>query len=293
MSVLNNYVSLLRPQQWIKNGFVLLPIFFGGKLMDLHTFRSAIIAFFAFSLAASAVYCLNDVVDYEADRKHPKKCHRPVASGAVSKPNAIILMTFLAAAALALCMGSGSWAAVFTIAIYLILNVAYCLKLKQVPILDVFIVSAGFVLRVVTGGVMCGIWLSPWLMCMTFLLSLFLAFAKRRDDVVLYEDYGIVTRKNILSYNLDFLNQTLGILASITMVCYLIYTLTPEVMARFNNQYVYITAIFVLAGILRYLQVAIVQKGSGSPTKVVMHDRFLQCCVVLWFITFGIIIYEP
>jgi 4-hydroxybenzoate polyprenyltransferase len=126
---------------------------------------------------------------------------------------------------------------------------------------------------------------------MTFLLALFLAFAKRRDDVVMYEETGVKARKNVDRYNLEFMNQTIGIVASIMMVCYIMYTVSDEVIARIGSHYLYITSIFVLAGIIRYLQVTIVDVKSGSPTKVLMKDRFIQTCVAGWMITFAIILY--
>ena len=126
---------------------------------------------------------------------------------------------------------------------------------------------------------------------MTFLLALFLAFAKRRDDVVMYEQSGVVTRGNILSYNLPFMNQTLGVIGTITIMCYIMYTLSPEVMKRLDSQYLYLTSVFVIAAILRYLQISIVKVNSGSPTKILIRDRFIQGCVAGWIITFAIILY--
>lgn len=287
-------VSLIRPQQWVKNGFVLMPLFFGGKLLNLWCWRQAIIAFIAFSLMASTIYCLNDLRDIEADRVHPRKRHRPLASGILKPIHAIILMIVLAISSLAISIFTlGNTAIIVTLLLllYLGLNIAYCFKLKQYAIIDVFIVSFGFVLRLMVGGIACNIWLSPWIVLMTFLLALFLAFAKRRDDVVLYENNNIVTRQNIIRYNLPFLNQTLGLIGAITIVCYIMYSVSSEVIERFNTSYVYITAIFVLAAILRYLQVTIVDSRSGSPTKVLIHDRFIQMCLFLWISTFAVILY--
>lgn len=286
-------IRLIRPLQWAKNVFVLLPIFFGGKLFDINCWHQGLIVFASFSFMASAIYCLNDIIDAEADRKHPKKRYRPVASGAVSKRQAGVIMSCLILVSLALCLflGPASFRVLAILCLYLILNIAYCLKLKQYAIIDVFIVSFGFILRLVAGGIACDIWLSPWIVLMTFLLALFLAFAKRRDDVVLYEQKGLVARKNIVRYNLPFINQTLGIIGAITIVCYIIYTVSPEVETRFNSRYVYVTSVFVLAGILRYLQVTIVDIRSGSPTKILLRDRFIQCCICLWGLAFIAILY--
>jgi 4-hydroxybenzoate polyprenyltransferase len=171
------------------------------------------------------------------------------------------------------------------------MNIAYCVWLKHKPIIDVFIIAVGFVLRIFVGGVATGIALTHWLVLMTFLLALFLAFSKRRDDVVMFETQGKVSRKNVVRYNLDFMNQVIGIIASITMVCYIMYTVSPEVIERFHTSRLYLTSVFVLAGIIRYLQVTIVDVKSGSPTKVLMHDKFIQICVVAWVLSFILIIY--
>lgn len=287
-------IRLFRPAQWLKNGFVLLPLFFGGKVLDWECWRSAIPAFFAFCLMASAVYCLNDVRDVEADRIHPQKCRRPVASGAVSVATATGVMILLIAASLAIALllcGDAGIKVALVIAGYFVLNVAYCLKLKYYAIVDVFVVAFGFVLRLLCGGVAADIPLSPWIVLMTFLLALFLAFAKRRDDLVIYENDGVVSRGNILNYNMPFMNQTLGIIGAITIMCYILYTLSPEVMERLHTQYLYLTCVFVIAAILRYLQVTIVRANSGSPTQILIQDRFIQACVAGWIITFAIILY--
>lgn len=287
-------IILARPEQWVKNFFVALPLFFSGALLDLEEWSRTVIAFFAFSFMASAVYCLNDIRDIESDKAHPRKCVRPLASGKVSVQTAWLLMAVLIAASCATCFlpGSGQSLSVLGVVFfYLALNIAYCLRLKQYAIVDVFIVSFGFVLRVAAGGFACDIWLSPWIILLTYLIALFLAFAKRRDDVALRERTGLITRKNTVRYNLDFLNLTLGIIGAVSIVCYILYTVSPDVEARMGSRYVYTTSIFVLAGILRYLQVSIVDTKSGSPTKILLHDRFIQTCIALWLLLFLIIIY--
>lgn len=287
-------IRLLRPQQWLKNGFVFLPMFFGGQLLNEQSWIDSIITFVAFSFVASAVYCLNDIKDIEADRFHPRKCKRPLASGNVTVIQGISLLVLSLAISFSIALSGlreKNVEVALIVGLYFVLNVAYCLKLKQYAIIDVFIVSFGFVLRVVVGGVACSIWLSPWIITMTFLLSLFLAFAKRRDDVVLHQSGRPVTRPNTLRYNLDFLNQVLGILASVTIVSYIIYTVQDNVIERMGSEYIYVSAIFVLAGILRYLQLAIVDSRTGSPTKVLCKDRFIHLCIAGWIATFFILIY--
>lgn len=293
--MIKNIVLLLRPQQWVKNGFVFLPLFFNGQLFDADAMLSTFMAFVAFCFAAAGIYCMNDIVDAEADRRHPKKCSRPIASGAISTALGWALAAIcLAASFISAFFVGDSWTNVaIVIGIYFVMNIAYCLRLKQIAIVDVFIISIGFVLRIFVGGFATGIFISHWIVLMTFLLALFLALAKRRDDVAIYEQTGVLPRKNVAAYNLDFMNQAIGIVAAITMVCYIMYTVSPDVVARFEGggKYLYLTSIFVLAGIIRYLQITIVNLSSGSPTKVLIHNRFLQICLACWIVSFLIIIY--
>lgn len=287
-------VRLLRPQQWLKNLIVFLPVFFSGNLFDAACLKASAGIFMAFCMMSSAVYCLNDLLDAEDDRRHPVKCKRPVAAGDVSERAALLMAGALAllsvTVSLYLPVNNPSVTAALLTA-YALLNAAYCFRLKRYAIVDVFTIASGFVLRLVAGGVGCSIWLSPWMVCLTFLLSLFLAFAKRRDDVLLSEQKGIIARPNIVRYNLPFLNQVLSIIGTATIVCYILYTVSPEVMERMDCEYVYTTSVFVLAGILRYLQITMVDLNSGSPTKILLKDRFIHCCLSGWGLLFAAIIY--
>ncbi len=274
-----------------------MPLFFGKQLMDSGSWLPCLCMFFAFCLAASGVYCLNDVCDAEADRNHPEKCRRPIARGAVSSKTAYVVMAVCWLSSFGfVALGCSTdmqvaMKAAAILGLYIVMNIAYCLKLKNYSIVDVFIVAIGFVLRVLIGGVIAGIVLSQWLVLMTFLLALFIAFAKRRDDVLTYESSGEKMRKNVGSYNIQFINNALCIMASITIVCYIMYTVSEEVVQRIGSPYLYTTSVFVIAGILRYLQIAIVEEKSGSPTKVMLRDRFIQFCVAAWILTFACILY--
>lgn len=290
-------IQLMRPQQWLKNLFVFLPLFFDRHLFDLEYLLPCLLMFLAFSLAASGIYCFNDIRDAEADRLHKEKRHRPIASGAVSPTTGYIVMAscWLVAAVLLVlipCVGGQDTPWLYlVVGCYVLLNIAYSLKLKQLAIVDVFIIAIGFVLRVLAGGMAAGIFLSHWIVLITFLLTLFLAFAKRRDDVVTLEESGVTMRPSVNHYNLAFMNQAISIIASITMVCYIMYSVSPKVVERFNSPYVYLTSLFVLAGIIRYLQITIVDVRSGSPTRVLLKDRFIQGCVICWIVSFALIIY--
>lgn len=292
---MNNILKLIRPHQWLKNAFVLMPTFFGGSLLDPEDIRASVLTFLAYSFVASSVYCFNDINDIEADRRHPVKCKRPLASGAVSMGTAWMLMALmfvLAALMTALLGDRGHILKVGGVLLfYYILNICYCAKLKQYAIVDVCIVAFGFVLRVLAGGFATDITLSKWLVLMTFLLTLFLSFAKRRDDVLRMNETGEPPRKNTIRYNLTFINQAITITASVTLVCYIMYTVSPEVVARLGSDLLYLTSVFVLLGLLRYMQITVVDKKSGDPTKIMLRDRFTQLVVVLWALTFLILIY--
>ena len=284
---------LIRPQQWIKNGFVLIPMFFGGRLLNADAAIASVVTFFAFSFAASAIYCFNDIVDVDADRRHPVKCHRPIASGAVSVPTAYALMAVLAllSALLLFFLPQRAGETAGIVAFYFLLNMAYCIWLKRHAIIDVCTVAFGFVLRILAGGMACDVAVSNWLVLMTFLLALFLSFAKRRDDVLRMNETGEPPRRNTIRYNLTFVNQAITITGTVTLVCYIMYTVSPEVVSRFHAPYLYLTSIFVLVGLLRYMQLTVVDEVSGDPTKILLRDRFTQAIVVAWLMAFLLIIY--
>lgn len=291
---LSSLIKLIRPAQWVKNGFIFLPLFFGGRLLDWYAWGQALIAFAAFSVMASAVYCFNDLIDASADAVHPIKRLRPVASGSLSRVAAgyiCVILCVVSPAISCLCLRQSAAEVTAVLLLYMALNIAYSLWFKRVAVLDVIVIALGFVLRVLAGGMAAQIELSPWIMLMTFLLALFMAFAKRRDDVVLSESAGREVRRSVRGYTLPFMNIVLGFLASVTVVCYLMYTVSPEVMARLDCRYVYVSALFVLAGVLRYLQLSIVDCRAGDPTSVVLHDRFILICVGCWILFFVLIMY--
>lgn len=284
---------VIRPQQWIKNVFVLVPLFFGGSLLDTTDIIAAVTAAMAFCFISSSIYCLNDIIDVEDDRRHPTKCHRPIAAGKISVAQAYVMMALMVALSFGSVALLGGYAlgVGVVVGLYLLMNVAYCLVLKRYAILDVCTIAFGFVLRLFAGGIATGIGLSNWIVLMTFLLTLFLSLAKRRDDVLKMNQTGHAPRKNTSRYNLDFINQAITITATVTLVCYVMYTVSPEVEQRIGTRYLYLTTVFVIIGILRYLQLTLVDNKSGDPTKAMLHDRVLQAVVLLWFLAFLLIIY--
>ncbi|MBF1629460.1 MAG: decaprenyl-phosphate phosphoribosyltransferase [Prevotella sp.] len=290
---MKNLIRLIRPHQWVKNLVVLLPVFFGGALLHIESVYAGLVTALCFSFAASSIYCLNDIVDVDDDRRHPVKCHRPMASGAISIMQGYILMfsMFVLSMLSTFLLRQSQLETASVILFYWLLNIAYCLKLKQYAIIDVCVVSFGFVLRILAGGYATSIHLSKWIVLMTFLLMLFLSFAKRRDDVVRMNETGHAPRQNTIRYNLTFINQAITITASVTLVCYIMYTVSPETIQNFHTDYLYLTSVFVLVGLLRYIQIAVVDKRSGDPTKVMLHDRFMQFVVLAFGLAFLFIIY--
>ena len=287
------YLKLIRPKQWIKNFFVMVPLFFGGELFNLKALLAGAITFFAYSFASSSIYCYNDIHDVDDDRRHPVKCNRPVASGAVSILKAyiiMVLMIFLSMACIVF-LPENNFETGGVILFYWLLNLAYCARLKRYAIVDVCIVAFGFVLRLFAGGFASDILLSKWIVLMTFLITLFMSFAKRRDDVLRMEETGEAPRHNTIRYNLTFINQAITITASVTLVCYIMYTVSPEVIENFHTDYLYLTSVFVLLGLLRYIQLAVVDKESGDPTKIILKDHFTQLVVFAWLVSFLVIIY--
>lgn len=287
---IKDIIHLCRPYQYPKNLLILSPLFFGFKITDAILFTRTLLAFVSFSLIASSVYIFNDYYDVEEDRKHPQKKNRPLASGRVSKNTAIILTLIL------LLPGSTISALINTRILYLIifyvaLNIAYTLKLKHVAIIDVFTIATGFIIRIFIGSAVTGIELSMWIIIITFVLALFLAIGKRRDDILIYLSSGEKTRKVIDGYNLEALNSFMIIMASVTIVLYILYTVSPEIMGRTHSDKLYFTVVFVLLGIMRYLQIIFVEKNSGSPTEIVLKDRFIQLSIFGWILTFVILIY--
>ncbi|MGE4503351.1 MAG: decaprenyl-phosphate phosphoribosyltransferase [Thiomicrospira sp.] len=283
-------LKLIRPHQYIKNLFIIAPLFFAGAITDQQALIASLLAFVFFSISASAIYVLNDLKDVNEDRLHPVKCDRPIASGRISIPQAWIIFTGL----LALGLLGAYWLSemlFYIVLLYVMLNVLYSLGLKHISIVDIAIIAFGFVLRILAGSAVIQIPPSMWIILMTFLLALFLALAKRRDDVLLATQ-GKQTRKNIDGYNLEFVNAAMVIMSSVVTVSYIFYTISDEVQMRLQTEYLYLTVIFVILGIMRYMQITFVENNSGSPTKIVLKDRFLQITIVLWAASFGAIIYS-
>lgn len=286
-----DWLRLIRVKQYVKNGFIFLPVFFAGQLLAPQTMVRLILAFVSFSLIASAVYIFNDWRDLEADKSHPEKRHRPLASGAIPLRLAVWAMGILAVAGMAGLFFLGKKEAVIG-GLYLAINIGYSLGLKKLPLLDLFLVALGFVLRLFIGAYapLSFVPLSEWIVIMTFLLALFLGFGKRREEVIMAEA-GQDVRDSVKGYNLVFVNGAMLVMASVIMVAYLGYTLSPEVQARLHSRQLYLTTIFVALGIFRYLQLTFVDEKSGNPTQIFWEDRFLNIVIAGWVISFFVLLY--
>jgi decaprenyl-phosphate phosphoribosyltransferase len=283
-------IKVIRIRQWVKNFFIFVPSFFAGSLFNIAELQSLLIGFFAFNFVASSIYILNDYQDREIDKVHPTKKMRPIASGEINGATAWSLIVIFAITGLSIA-GALDITFFFLISTYFAINIAYCFGLKNVPIIDLFIVASGFLLRVYSGGVIANHEITHWLSLMILLLSLFLVVAKRRDDLLIQSKTGKIIRKSSQSYNLEFINSCLTLVSAVTVVAYIMYTVSPEVTERFDSNYLFITTIFVIAGVMRYLQITFVERRSGNPTTILLKDKFILFTIISWFISFYIIIY--
>jgi 4-hydroxybenzoate polyprenyltransferase len=287
---LGGLVTSLRPQQWVKNGFVFAALIFSRSITDWHRNARVAAGAILFCLISSAVYLLNDILDAPEDRKHPLKRMRPLASGRLGVGTASLAATILAF----LSLGS-AWVLdhtfFITVAAYGLINVLYSWALKRVVLLDVFVVSAGFVLRVIGGGVVIHVEISPWLVVCTTLLALFLALSKRRHElVVLGRDAG--NHRAILSrYSPYFLDQLIGIVTASTVMSYALYTLSNDVQVKFPGKRLEFTIPFVLFGIFRYLYLVHQSEEGGNPTRLLFTDLVLLSVVLFWAASVIFIIY--
>jgi decaprenyl-phosphate phosphoribosyltransferase len=286
------YLQLMRLPQWVKNSFLFLPMFFSGEMFKIPLLIDAGLGFLAFSFVASSIYIINDFMDREADRLHPVKQYRPLAYGLVSPTSGLVLsgVCLIIGILLGLMVREKF---LFVLMIYYAMNLAYSIRLKHISILDVLILSMGFVLRIKAGGVATHVAISEWLMIMVFLLSIFMAVAKRRDDLVIKQKSGLDLRPSVKGYTIEYLNMTMALLAAVIIVAYLMYTISPETVNRLKTYRLYYTTVFVLAGLLRYLQITIVENNTGSPTRLLLKDRFLQLTLLAWVASFYFILYVP
>lgn len=286
---MKEYLKLMRIHQWVKNFFIFLPLFFAFKIHELPLLLSALYGFIGFCMVASSIYIINDWKDISADRLHPEKRNRPLASGKVGTKEAFVLFAFLLLGGLSVyAFVLQNLHALLLVLSYFVLNIMYSVKLKHIPIVDICIVAIGFVIRVFIGGVITDTPLSRWIVIMTFLLAMLLVLGKRRDDVVIFEKTGNKMRKNLDGYNLPFLDVAIVIVSAVIIVAYIMYTISPEVIVR-NGNNLYLNSFFVFVGLFRYLQILFIEQKSGSPTDILLKDRFMHVILLLWLASFFVI----
>jgi 4-hydroxybenzoate polyprenyltransferase len=288
---LGGVVRTVRPHQWVKNVFVLAPIVFAKEVFDALLLERATAAFFVFCLLAGAVYAMNDLADIEADRQHPVKRFRPIPSGRVPVPVARALAAVLV-------VGSLSWA--YTLrpefalvaGVYFAQNVAYSFKLKHVAYLDVGFIAAGFVLRVMGGGYATRTPVSNYLLVCTALLALFLGFGKRRHELSAAAGKASLQRAALEQYTERGLDLALAITGIATVVTYLIYTLDPHTQAVFRTEHLWPSAVFVLLGVGRFLQLVKSRPKSESPTQEMLRDGPFVGIVLIWVVLVMWVVYR-
>ncbi len=284
-------IALIRSLHWIKNGFVLAPIFFSAQIKNAAMMQLAFCATIVFCLVSSAIYVFNDWCDIEADRVHATKRFRPLATGVVSLKAAFILLILLAViASTVIIYAKLSFSFCAAVLVFIIINVCYSLGLKHIALLELFLVASGYVIRLIAGSVATHIDLSPWIISETGLIALLLCTGKRRGDIVQSHDPSRM-RKSLQEYNLAFLDITLGLLAAATLVIYLLFCVSSYAYSRYGVS-VLATAIPVAFGILRFLQVVIVKGGGDNPADLVLRDRFLSLNIGIFVIMFSVLIYS-
>lgn len=288
MAVFFNLIRLVRPKEWVKNLFIFAPLFFSRGFFHFSEIEHVFSGFILFCLAASSIYILNDCQDCAGDRLHPIKQYRPIASGKVDVSLAWFLFSVLTFCSL---LGALVIAPPFfyVLVSYYAINIAYSFVLKNIAIIDIYCIAAGFILRVIGGAELIYVAPSIWILICTGLLALFLAVAKRRDDFV--QHISNAHRESMRGYNIPFIDTTIAILLGALLIAYAIYTTQSEVVEHLGTQHFYWTVPFVLFGMLRYLQITLVEERSGSPTTLLLTDKFLLGSVFGWILISGILMY--
>lgn len=290
-SLLRLFLTAMRPHQWVKNLFIFVPLLFGMKLTDIDAIGNSIAAFFVFCFLASGLYVFNDWMDAEEDRAHPEKCNRPICSGALPVSIALFGAGLLVITAFSISVYVGVKFFLLA-ALYFILTISYCLALKRMIVLDCMTIAAGFVLRVVGGAIAISVMPTNWLIVCTFLLALFLAFTKRRQELLTLNNQAAEHREVLSQYSVDYLDKVNNILIGASIICYALYTVANETVARFETDNLIYGTVFVVYGMLKYLALTKDPENGGNPTKMLLHDKSLLLTVAGWGIYNAVVIYH-
>ncbi len=286
---MRDFLILLRPHHYIKNLFIFLPLFFTGQVIVIDKSLIALLSFISFSLSASAVYIFNDYNDIQDDKKHPLKKNRPLASGSIKPKPALLLMIFLFILSFLL-MAYISIKALIILFLYVALNIIYSLSLKKISLVDITIIAIGFVLRLFVGSFAYNEDLKIWIVIMTFLLALFIALAKRRDDILIFKNYKKKVRKSIIGYNIKLIDSSMVFMSAVIVVAYIQFSTSVDTIIKFGEN-LYLTSFYVIFGIMRYMQITFVENRSGSPVEIFLSDKITIINLTLWFLSFAWIIY--
>jgi 4-hydroxybenzoate polyprenyltransferase len=287
-----NAFKIIRPSQWLKNAFLFAPLIFAKHLFDLSYIWREMLAFSGFCLVSSTIYVVNDILDREADKLHPIKRNRPLASGAIGMPEAFVIIGILLV--LIVCMvphlNLHFW---YTVILYGLLNLAYSFGLKRVVLVDVFIIAAGFMLRVLAGVFAIEVEISSWLILCTLFVSVFLAVSKRRGELILSStSESFDTRPVLKQYNLAFMDQIMTIAASGMAISYALYTVADRTVKTFKTENLIFTTVFVLFGIFRYIFLMRDRKTDDDPMHLLLSDAPTIVNIMVWFLVCVVIIYS-
>ena len=280
----------LRPYQWTKNLFVFAPLIFSQNIFNVPYLFKTILAFAIFCLLSGAVYLWNDLRDIDADKLHPVKSQRPLASGRLSKTSALVSFVFISLVGLGCALLLNKTFFILAL-IYVLLQVLYSVRLKHVVILDVLLIAAGFLLRVSAGGVVISVDISEWILICTFLLALFIALSKRRHELVFLEEDANHHRPILQEYSPYLLDQMISVVTASTVVAYCLYTISEETVAKFGSSRLIYTVPFVLYGIFRYLYLIHKKGEGGSPESLILKDKPFLAGILLWIASVVMVLY--
>lgn len=288
MKMIFQLLKLIRIDHWIKNILIFIAIFFSGNITNLSIkiYVKLVILFICFSLASSIVYIINDIIDINKDKNHPLKSKRPLASGYFTRANSVIIILIISL--LLLFLYPYTKPAGLYVIFYLALNILYSLLLKKISIVDVVCIGIGYILRIKSGGVISDVFVSHWIQIIVFFLTVSIAFAKRRDDLLLSDEF--VYRDVQKKYSVRFLEAAGTISFSITLMTYILYTVSEDAIERIGSNKLYLTTILVFIGFLRYIQLSFDAK-AGCPIYILKKDKYIHIVVIIWFIFYTIILY--
>jgi decaprenyl-phosphate phosphoribosyltransferase len=290
LATLKTGIGLLRVHQWVKNLFVLVPAYFAGVASDADNALPMIVGFFAYSFISSTGYIINDLFDKERDSQHPRKKNRPIASGRVSESSAIFVAIVLAISGLLL----SAWVNLnflYVVLAYMTIVMLYSRWLKHLPVVDILIISIGFLLRIYAGAAIVDVYVSFWLVAIVSVLSLYLGLGKRKQEIVLFKSTGLNTRPVIEKYSAIWVDRMLVLTATAIVLLYAFYTLSDDVKDRIGDNPLCITSIFVLIGVGRYTWRIMKKQQGGEPVRVIFRDPIILFSILGWIILFGIFLY--